>query len=59
MENHKHYCPKCKKETEFKYYDGALGYESFVCSICNFDIQEVTISDLDDLYTSYKIVKEK
>jgi len=34
------YCPKCQKETEFKYYDGCLGYESYVCSICNFDIND-------------------
>ena len=36
----KHYCDRCKKEREFKYYHGLLGYESFICSVCNWDINE-------------------
>jgi transposase-like protein len=50
----KHYCPKCEKETEFKYYQGFLGYESFKCCICQFDINEVTALDLDKLYNKMK-----
>jgi len=36
----KHYCESCKKEQEFEYYDGCLGYESFICSVCRWDINE-------------------
>ena len=40
--NHfKEYCNKCKKETIFKYYHGLLGYESFNCSVCNSDINDL------------------
>ena len=46
----KHYCPKCKKETEFKYYHGFIGYESFKCVICGFDVNDISIKDLDNLY---------
>lgn len=46
----KHYCPKCEKETEFKYYHGFLGYESFVCSVCGFDSNNITINDIDNLF---------
>lgn len=34
-------CPKCKKETEFIYYDGCLGYESYTCSKCGTDINDI------------------
>ncbi len=44
------YCPKCKKLKEFKFYDGALGYESLVCSKCGFDMKDITIKDLTELY---------
>lgn len=42
---HKHYCPKCEKETEFIYYDGCLGYESFVCSECYTDINDIELKN--------------
>lgn len=54
----KHYCPRCNKETEFEYYDGCLGYESFVCSICNFDVNDITIADLDRLFNA-SVIKDK
>ena len=50
----KHYCAKCEKETEFKYYDGYLGYKSFKCVVCDFDINEFTALDLDKLYSKLK-----
>ena len=37
MENKR--CPKCKKGT-MKYYHGMLGYESFQCNRCHYDINE-------------------
>ena len=43
------YCPKCKELRKFKFYDGALGYESRVCSKCGFDANDVTINDLTAL----------
>jgi transposase-like protein len=52
----KHYCPKCETETEFKYYHGCLGYESFKCVVCDFDINEVSALDLDKLYNKIKVV---
>lgn len=50
----KHYCPKCKRETEFKYYDRGFGYKSFVCSICGFDVNDISIIDLDKLFKKLK-----
>ena len=38
--NHNHHCERCKKKQSFKYYHGFLGYESFVCSVCNWDIND-------------------
>lgn len=40
LEN-KHYCPKCRKERNFIFYAGWLGYASFVCPICNLDINDL------------------
>ena len=34
-------CLKCEKEREFIYYDGCLGYESFVCAVCGWDINDI------------------
>jgi hypothetical protein len=31
-------CPKCKMT--LKYYEGCLGYESFQCPICHWDIND-------------------
>lgn len=31
-------CPKCN--VALVYYDGCLGYESLVCPICHYDIQD-------------------
>jgi transcription initiation factor IIE alpha subunit len=31
-------CPRCNKA--LVYYDGALGYESFVCPQCRWDVNE-------------------
>lgn len=44
-----HYCAKCSKNQKFVYYHGWLGYESFVCSVCGFDVNDVSIQDLDNL----------
>jgi hypothetical protein len=34
------HCPKCKKIRVLSYYHGMLGYESFVCPVCHWDIKE-------------------
>lgn len=49
------YCPKCEKLREFKFYDGALGYESMVCSKCGFDANDVTLADLTKIYNKKKL----
>jgi hypothetical protein len=41
----KHYYPRCERETSFKYYDGCLGYESFVCICCGMDINDIIVSN--------------
>lgn len=51
----KDYCPKCEKLTKFKFYGGALGYESLICSVCGFDANDTTLKDLTTLYN--KMVK--
>jgi len=43
----KNYCEKCKTEREFKYHHGLLGYESFICSVCDWDINERKNEDSD------------
>jgi len=32
-------CPRCKKGT-MRYYHGMLGYESFQCSLCHYDVND-------------------
>ena len=32
-------CPRCKKGT-MKYYHGWLGYESFQCDKCHYDVND-------------------
>lgn len=34
-------CPKCGGN--WKFYDGALGYESFVCGGCKYDFNEIKV----------------
>lgn len=36
-----HYCPLCFGK--WKFYDGALGYESLKCEQCGFDINDIKI----------------
>lgn len=55
--NFKEYCPKCEELREFKFYDGALGYESLVCSKCGFDANDVTLKDLTKLYNKKERLK--
>lgn len=44
----KHYCPNCKQEKNFVYYDGCLGYESFVCEKCGKDINDIEKEKKDE-----------
>ena len=34
-------CPKCNGK--WKYYNGCLGYESFKCEKCGFDINDIKV----------------
>ena len=34
-------CPLC--QGKWVYYDGALGYESLICEVCRFDINEIKV----------------
>jgi hypothetical protein len=44
----KHYCPKCKEERTFIYYHGCLGYESFACEYCGFDVADIPYLNLKE-----------
>ena len=46
------------QERIFNFYDGALGYESFVCKWCGFDVNDVNISHLDKLFEMFKELQD-
>lgn len=35
-------CPLCNGQ--WKFYNGGLGYESFVCNQCGFDVNNIKIT---------------
>lgn len=43
-EKNRNFCDKCECERKFNYYDGCLGYESYVCSVCGWDINDSDVS---------------
>ena len=44
---------------EWEYYDGCLGYESLVCQICGWDINETSDLTAEKMLTAKELREEK